>query len=459
MNRTVLLFVTALAVAISADADTLSITNTRGVVRISPASVDGIVAGTSHQTGYPSDVGDPIFWLDCANTNGWTFNASGEASMIPSRTGDRYLSLTAGDVTGVSVSASSSKAPLFVAEDPDLGGPVLDFGVKGTYRVLLFNPVGPEGTTTNMLSGIGSAFAVYYTAKGSGFAGEGGYYGGGILGGGFGNDGSSSGNKSGYVLYRFVTDTRRTSAENSSDTGRHRFFANPVANSAHTHYAIRNGLLRQNGQVTQPCQAGFSGGWEIFSLVPNTTYGLFNATGLGMNDSRIGAIFGGFKVAEYIIYDRKLSDDETARVEDYLREKWFPSRTVCGRNGDARVAWMRISQNSAGTQAGVEMPVDVPAGEKLTIGRLTGGYGTGSAAIVKSGEGTLEIQEATGYGGTVKMNGGTLAFSRRPVPTALPRNMVLHFDASIAGSVVTNESGKVMLWRNQTDEVFRRDAI
>ena len=64
-------------------------------------TVDGIVAGTSHQTGYPSDVGDPIFWLDCANTNGWTFNASGEASMIPSRTGDRYLSLTAGDVTGV----------------------------------------------------------------------------------------------------------------------------------------------------------------------------------------------------------------------------------------------------------------------------------------------------------------------------------------------------------------------
>ena len=101
MNRTVLLFVTALAVAISADADTLSITNTRGVVRISPASVDGIVAGTSHQTGYPSDVGDPIFWLDCANTNGWTFNASGEASRIPSRTGERYLSLTAGNVTGI----------------------------------------------------------------------------------------------------------------------------------------------------------------------------------------------------------------------------------------------------------------------------------------------------------------------------------------------------------------------
>ena len=452
--------VVSCAVGVFADATELAVTNTRGVVRISSSDVSGIVAGTSHQTGYPTDVGDPMFWLDCANTNGWTFNASGEASRIPSRTGERYLSLTAGNVTGITgVGASNWKAPLFVAEDPDLGGPVLDFGVKGAYRVLLFDPVGPEGATTNMLAGIGSVFAVYYTAKGSGFAGEGGYYGGGILGGGFGNNGDGSGDKSGYVLYRFVTDSRRTGAENSGDTGRHRFFANPVANSSHSHYAIRNGLLRQNGQTTQPCQAGFSGGWEIFSLVPNTAYGLFNATGFGMNDSRIGAVFGGFKVAEYIIYDRKLTDDETARVEDYLREKWFPSRTARGRNGDARVAWMRISRNNAGIQAGVAMPVDVPAGEKLTIGRLTGGYGTGSAAIVKSGDGTLEIQEATGYGGTVKMNGGTLAFSRRPVPTALPRDMVLHFDASIAGSVVTNESGKVMLWRNLTDEVFRRETI
>ena len=359
-------------------------------------------------------------------------------------------------ITGVGI--GSWQAPAFIDKDPDLGGPALDFGTKGTYRVLLFNPVGPEGATTNMLDGIGSMFAVYYTQRGSGANGQGGYYGGGILGGGFGGDGLAGG-KTGFVLYRGVTDTRLTSSENSGDVGRNRFFENPIANSSHTHYAIRQGLLRHDGQVTQPIEVGFTGGWEIFSLLPNTAHGLFNATGFGMNDARIGAIFGGFKVAEYLIYDRKLSDGEAVRVEDYLRNKWFPARTARGRNGDSRLAWLRVSRNASGAVAGVEMPVDVPAGEKLTIGRLTGGYGTTEAAIVKSGAGTLEIQEAQNYNGAIKMNGGTLTFSRKPVPTTLPRDMVLHFDASSADSVVTNESGKVTLWRNQTDELFRRETI
>ena len=439
-----------------ADATELAVTNVRGVVRISPSTVSGIVVGTTHQTGYPNDVGDPIFWLDCADTNGWTIAADGKVSYIPSRTGERYLTTTKGDVSGFTWAVNS---PVFDANDVVLGAPVLDFGTKGSKRVLMFNAVGPEGLTTNMLDGIGTVVAVYYTAKGPGANGEGGYYGGGLLGGGFGNDGSSNGDKTGYVLYRATADTRRTSYESTNDPDRARFFENPIANSSHTHYAIRQGLMRQEGQVTQPIEVGFTGGWEIFSLVPNMTYGLFNASGFGMNYTAVKDVSGGFKIAEYLIYGRKLSDDELTRVEDYLREKWFPSRTARGRNGDARVSWLRVSQNASGAIAGTEMPVDVPAGEKLTIGRLTGGYGTTEAAIVKSGTGTLEIQDAANYNGAVKMNGGTLAFSRRPVPTTLPHDMVLHFDASTTDSVITNESGKVTLWRNQTDELFRKVTI
>ena len=439
-----------------ADASELAVTNTRGIVRISPSNVSGLVAGTSHQAGYPADVGYPIFWLDCADTNGWTIAADGGVSRIPSRTGERFLTTTKGDVSGFSWTPN---CPVFEADEASLGASALDFGVKGSQRALMFDAVGPDGLTTNMLDGIGTIVAVYYTAKGSGANGEGGYYGGGLLGGGFGSHGADNNNRSGYVLYRASTDKRRTSSENSGDIGRQRYYENPIANISHTHYAIQSGTIRQEGQVTQPAQVGFSGGWEIFSLVPDATYGLFNATGFGMNYTDVKDVSGGFKVAEYLIYGRKLSDEETMRVEDYLRKKWFPSRTARGRNGDVRASWLRISKNASGNQAGVEMPVNVPAGEKLTIGRLTGGNGSTEAAIVKTGDGTLEIQEAANYNGVVKMNGGTLAFSRRPVPEELPRDAVLHFDASAPDSVVTNESGKVTLWRNLTDEVFRRETI
>ena len=43
------------AVGAFADASELAVTNVRGVVRISPSDVSGVVVGTTHQTGYPTD--------------------------------------------------------------------------------------------------------------------------------------------------------------------------------------------------------------------------------------------------------------------------------------------------------------------------------------------------------------------------------------------------------------------
>ena len=36
-----------------------------------------LCAETVKQTDYPSDIGEPLFWLDCKQTNGWTFAAGG----------------------------------------------------------------------------------------------------------------------------------------------------------------------------------------------------------------------------------------------------------------------------------------------------------------------------------------------------------------------------------------------
>ena len=126
---------------------------------------------------------------------------------------------------------------------------------------MCFNKVGPEGCQTNILDGIGTVIAVWYSAmgsstyggldgKGTGDYGEGGYYGGALLGGGFGSDGNVTADKSEYVLYRGTPNFRQY--ETSADQNRPRWYDNPFVNSAHTHVSIRLGHIRHDGQHTYP---------------------------------------------------------------------------------------------------------------------------------------------------------------------------------------------------------------
>jgi len=314
-----------------ADEVEVVVTNTPGYVQLNAASaVQKLVPGTFKQNGYPSDLETPIFWFDCQRTNGWTFADGGAVAKIPSLVGDRYLATdTEGGIHRI---AWTSVNPVFVAADSELGGPVLDFGVKGSKMAMSFNPVGPEGTTTNMLDGIGTVVAVWYSAVGDGADGQGGYYGGALLGGGFGRDGIVATDKSQYLLYRLASNDRQAPSTVAGDTGRPRWYDNPMYNTSHTHASILSGMVRQDGQHVFHKQVGFSGGWEVVSLMTGTHYGLFNATGLGMNDSRISAVSGGFKVAEMLIFGSSLSESDVERLEVYLNAKWF-GRTPRGWNG------------------------------------------------------------------------------------------------------------------------------
>lgn len=430
-----------------------------------------LCAETVKQTDYPSDIGEPLFWLDCKQTNGWTFAAGGGVVEIPNLVDNgRYLTTdTEGGFHNV---AWTSLNPLFVENDEKLGGPVLDFGVKGSKRGMCFNKVGPEGCQTNMLEGIGSVIAVWYSAMGSssyggfdgygtGDFGEGGYYGGALLGGGYGSDGNDKSDKLGYVLYRGTPNSRQY--ETDGDKNRPRWFDNPFANYNHTHLSIRSGHIRHDGQHTHPTVSGFKGGWEVVSIVPRTNL-LFNATGLGMNDSRIYAVSGGFKVAEMLIFGKTLNVFETARVEAYLQRKWF-NRDAWGVNGNAFLSRVRAYRHKSGKAGGVQLPVDVAEGEKLTIGQLRGGRGFNNPAIVKSGSGKLEILDASRYGGEIKMNEGTLEFTSRELPQALPYDSFLHFDASSVDSLVTNTAGEFVMLRNlsrksayKLHEIFARPS-
>lgn len=421
------------------------VSNSVGFVELDTAATAvRLTAMTVHQTTYPDSVGAPAFWLDCAQTNGWTFAADGSVAKIPSRVGDRYLATDAEG--GIHEIQWNPKNPRWVAADNTFPyGGYLDFGVKGSLCAMSFNKVGPSGFETNVLENIGTVIAVWYSSVGDTADGEGGYYGGALLGGGFGSDGvSPTIDKSQYVNYRGTGNDRAGAGESGSY--RPRWYDSFLADPAHTHAALREGWVRHNGQMTSPVLVGFAGDWEVVSVVPNITYGLMNATGLGMNDSRISGVSGGFKVAEILYYDRALTLDETKRVEAYLNAKWF-GVAARGDNGNAAIGRLRVHRDAGGEPEGAQLAVEVVDGETLTIDKLWGGRGP-RAVLEKSGDGTLSIGDASAYGGTVKLGGGTLSFLGRTIPTALPHSDYIHFDASSADSLVTDAEGRFAAFRN-----------
>lgn len=433
----------ALSTAVAGEA-VIPVSNTVGFVEIDVADdAPKLTASTIRQIGYPTAVGMPTFWLDCTQTNGWTFASDGSVAKIPSLVGGRYLATdTEG---GLHKIVWTPRNPLWADDNAKMGG-CLDFGPKGSLRAMSFNKVGPAGFETNVLENIGTVVAVWYSAINPGAAdGEGGYYGGALLGGGFGTDGTSEIVKDQYVNYRGMPNDRTGI---TTDGGRPRWYDNMLANSAHTHAALRYGWVRHNGQTTTPLHAGFAGDWEVVSLVPSAGYGLMNATGLGMNDARIPGVSGGFKVAEMLFYDKALTLDETQLVEAYLNAKWFGT-SARGFNGTSGAGRLRVQRNKDGRPQGARLSVDVADGETLTIDKLQGGRGPG-AAVAKTGVGTLEIGDASAYGGAVELAGGTLAFTRRKIPTELPHTGYLHFDPSSADSLVTDDAGNFSLLRNLT---------
>lgn len=447
MNIRLVILAAAGALSTAAVGETvIPVSNTVGFVELDAATdVPKLTASTIRQIGYPTAVGDPSFWLDCTRTNDWTFAPDGSVAKIPSRVGDRYLATdTEG---GIHQIAWTPQNPLWATDNAPSGGGYLDFGPKGALRAMSFNKVGPAGFETNVLENIGTVVAVWYSAINPDTPdGEGGYYGGALLGGGFGTDGTSETVKDQYVNYRETANDRASAAESVS--WRPRWHDNPLASSSHTHYALRAGWVRHNGQATAATIAGFAGDWEVVSLVPNAEHGLMNATGLGMNDARIPGVSGGFKVAEMLFYDKTLTLDETKLVEAYLNAKWFGT-SARGFNGTSGAGRLRALRNEAGRPVGARLSVDVADGETLTVDKLQGGRGP-DAAIVKTGAGTLEIGDASAYGGAIELGGGTLAFAGRKIPTELPHTDYLHFDPSSAASLVTDDAGNFSLLRNLT---------
>ena len=432
----------AAALAVLAQADTV-ITDTPSKISVSASTT--FSASTTKQTEYPSDLPTPIFWFDAGQTNGWVFSGQ-TVTKIPSLVGGRYLTTdqTVGHFRSWTVTGAT-----YVDSVADLGGrPAIDFGEVhyggSSAPGLIFDgrSLVEGATASNTLQNIGSVVAVYGSQNSGGF----------FLGGGGGGVSYLRGN-----VNPFSTSDYELS------------WANYIAqNNGAAAPAFYNGMVRQDGLPNLAARTGFNGGWQTLVYKVSTSSGMLDATGLGLNDGRssYGSTYvhgGGQAIAEMIIFDQNLTDDQNKKVEAWLAHKWF-GNNIRGWNGNAAASHISafLSTGATGTALS-RLGFNVAEGETLTAGRLDGGQAaTTTPGIDKTGEGTVAIDDMTEYDGDFSLKAGTLSFHRRAIPTALPPRRLMHFDASDATALTTveeNGTNFVTAWKGDADSLYKGEQL
>ena len=378
-----------------------------------------VLATRTQAAGYPADVPGPVFWFDATQTNGWEIAAEDgrlKVKRIPSLVGTRYLAVDGGDNGhwhGWNGGAVKNFAPSFVSGlDGTLPGVAVDFGATGSRFGLCFDPV--DGR--NALKDVGSIVVVYDSSSD------------GKMGGGFLMGGGVTGN---FEWHRGYDDT--------STWYGNWYFSNPILLEGNSKEHAYNGQIRHDGLPTWPMWTGFNHGWEVLTFIGREAADL-GMVGPGLGDTRNDMYHcsGGMKMGELLVFDRLLTAEEATKLEVYLERKWF-NRDVRGWNGDAYLGSLRAEAGGGNAQVAT---VDVPAGAKLSLGRLNGGRLGGT--FVKTGEGALTLGRAADFGGTVKLAGGKLDCGLRAIPTEFPHDLYLHFDVSDAETLTTftGEDGK-----------------
>lgn len=387
--------------------------------------------------------GDVLFCLDASDRAGWTLADGSDKQVvrIPSKYGSRFLTMEQGnwnDGNGWGTADNVAMLPPELAEDAELGATVLDFGQRGSGQALCFNA---EGTANYVnLTNIGTIVTLRGTQAGGGW----------LLGGG---------GPGGYAWHRGRSDQEVADSMTSAAA-----YDSPFA-SGNAASSFLNATIYADGQRTDVASYTFSGVWDLLAVQP--TAATLTALGLGMGDARATSYnrsraSGGFKVAETIVFNRLLTEEEIQDVLAYLRTKWL-AHALRDYNGRTDVDYMRVYKaDTAHNQPGLSFGLDVAAGETLTVWDLDGGRIRTSVTalddygLMKTGAGTLSLVDASGYGNRIDLREGTLAFPAKPVPTSLGAFPVaVHFDASAASATVeTNAEGRVVRWGNSSAQLF-----
>ena len=126
---------------------------------------------------------------------------------------------------------------------------------------------------------------------------------------------------------------------------------------------------------------------------------------------------GGFKLAELVLYSRKLTDKERINAEAYLMKKWLPAKSHPYATPSGKLATLDFTGNPS-----------LANESDLSVGVLSG-----SGSFSKSGSGDLDVSRAVGKIDGLTVGAGSLAVgSISTVPGAW-----FHVDASDAKTLTT----------------------
>ena len=211
-------------------------------------------------------------------------------------------------------------------------------------------------------------------------------------------------------------------------------YSNPIFGSPNLTGVIWCEAWR-DGRFINPTIDGFKNAAQVLTFIwPRREYIDY----LGFNNGTSSG--GGQEYGEVLLWNRCLTDAERKSVEAYLSAKWF-AKAVHGYTVEGKPDLPGYETSGS--------PTDYSVAQART---LSLGYLTGDAGIVKSGDGTLELDGSTAeLTGELTVNGGTLAYGTAPLdPDALPvtAGLIAQFEAGV--NMETNDAGVVTEWRPKT---------
>ena len=203
----------------------------------------------------------------------------------------------------------------------------------------------------------------------------------------------------------------------------------PIIGSPST--MVQSGEFYLDGVLTNCASARPTGGYELIDVHPA---GGTHVSALACYKGTY--MRGGMRIAELVIYQRKLSEREKVATRNYLTRKWFPERPLQELPEEESVP-QTLPVGGISVSGTLPMDVDQPvAAKKLE----------GSGTLEKTGAETLEIGDMSDFDGTVALQEGTLVLSGRPLtvaPEVVESGRIMHLDATHGLTTATNEDGTV----------------
>jgi autotransporter-associated beta strand protein len=283
--------------------------------------------------------------------------------------------------------SASRPLPWLRTDDPANGHPVVDFGLRASCRVLVFD---------KPVSYIRAAYIVIGTQDGCGN----------FLLGYSGSD---------------ICDFHRGGDDTLDDRNR------PILGGFDFSQPLRDGLIYIDGVQTN-YTAGLSGGYQLVEFHPVAgmraaglacdRYG--GTTSVGDLNSESARRTGGQRLGEVILYDRPLSERERMATRNYLLKKWM-NRAPAALPADPTNALRQITVTASSN-------VTFSVGNAASVFSLSG-----SGVFEKTGSSLLAIVDASAFTGTLRVAEGTLAItgSQPPaIPELITNGLTFHADAT-----------------------------